>query len=59
MPSKAITDPDERQCTPAVMARLVGWQKPPFQIGWSWDALLNVAHRRYLDNRHRRQESAA
>lgn len=54
MPSKAITDPDERQSSPAVMARQVGWSKPPGQIGWSWDALLRQAEFRYYANRYRR-----
>jgi hypothetical protein len=57
--TKAITDPDLRQCSPAAMARQMGWQKPPGQIGWSWKTLLNLAHRKFDANSPRRRETAA
>lgn len=50
-PSRAITDPDLRQCSPAAMARELGWPRPPGTTSWSWALLMDVVGRRYTQNR--------
>lgn len=50
MPSAAITDPDERKATPAVIASDLGWARGS-EFGWSWSKLLDQAERRYYENR--------
>jgi hypothetical protein len=51
MPNTPITDPDERQNTPAVIAAQLGWLK---EFGVSWDWLLDEAEARYWRARERR-----
>lgn len=49
-PTRAITDPDLRQCSPAAMARELGWPRPAGTTSWSWELLMDIAGRRYALN---------
>jgi hypothetical protein len=50
MPS-APKDPDERRKPPSWFASQLGW--PRTAAGWSWESLLDLAERRYHDNKAR------
>lgn len=58
MSTRAITDPDLRQCSPAAMARELGWPRPPGTVSWSWALLMDIAGRKFPENRAQKADAA-